>query len=187
MALTESSMINLGFKAPDFELLEVTSGKKSSLETMRGKEATVIMFICNHCPYVIHINPEINKLFEDYAQKGVSFIGINSNDPISEPRDSPELMKVHGEIIGYKFPYLFDETQEVAKAYDAVCTPDFYIFDDQLILKYRGRLDESRPRTETPKPLNGHDIRGALNAILAHQMVSEIQYPSLGCSIKWKQ
>jgi peroxiredoxin len=186
MALTESSMINLGVIAPDFELLDTVSGDTLSLEQLKGEKATVIMFICNHCPYVIHVNPEINRIYDDYINKGVSFIGISSNDEISYPQDGPVEMTKHAKAAGYKFPYLFDKTQEVAKAYDAACTPDFYVFDKNMKLAYRGRIDESRPRVSNPEPLSGKDIRGALNAILAEQMVSEIQYPSMGCNIKWK-
>lgn len=186
MALTESSMINLGVKAPDFELLDVVTNTSLKLENIKGENGTVIMFICNHCPYVVHVNPELVKLANDYTSKGVAFIAISSNDPVGYPEDGPEMMKIHAKEIGYPFPYLFDETQEIAKAYDAACTPDFYIFDAALSLRYRGRLDASRPRMQDQKPLTGEDMRGALNAILANQMVSEIQYPSLGCNIKWK-
>ena len=186
MALTPSNMINLGTEAPAFTLPDALSGNTLSLSEVSGDKATLIMFICNHCPYVIHVMPEIVRLVNEYQEKGVNFVAISSNDIEKYPQDSPEKMK---EFMGewkLEIPYFFDESQEVAKAYDAACTPDFYIFSEDLKLKYRGRLDESRPRTENPQPLTGKDIRGALNAILANQMVSEIQFPSMGCNIKWK-
>lgn len=186
MALTESTMLPLGTKAPGFSLNDTVSGRLLTLDDLKSEKATVIMFLCNHCPYVIHVNPEIVRLSAEYREKGVSFIAISSNDVVRYPQDGPEQMKEHALASGYNFPYLYDETQETARAYDAACTPDFYVFDASLKLAYRGRLDESRPRTEHPKPLTGADLRGALNAILAQQFVSEIQYPSMGCGIKWK-
>ncbi len=186
MALTESAMLPLGTKAPDFELPDTVSGKILKLDELKSEKATVIMFLCNHCPYVIHVNPEILKIAASYQAKGVSFIAISSNDAVKYPQDGPEAMKKHALETGYTFPYLYDESQETAKAYDAACTPDFFVFDNNLKLAYRGRLDESRPRTSDPKPLTGSDLRGALNAVLAGQMVSEIQFPSMGCGIKWK-
>ncbi len=186
MALTESNMLPIGTVAPEFILLDTASDKQLSIRNLCSDKATVIMFICNHCPYVIHVKNELVKLAYDYKPKGVSFIAISSNDIQKYPQDGPEAMKVFAKESGFTFPYLYDETQEVARAYDAACTPDFYIFDGQKHLKYRGRLDDSRPRVENPKPVTGSDLRGALNAILANQMVSEIQYPSMGCNIKWK-
>ena len=186
MALTESNMLPIGTVAPEFILLDTVSDNKLFISELCSDKATVIMFICNHCPYVIHVKNELVKLAYDYQSKGVSFIAISSNDIEKYPQDSPEAMKVFAKESGFIFPYLYDETQEVARAYDAACTPDFYIFDGQKYLKYRGRLDESRPRVENPKPVTGSDLRGALNAILANQMISEIQYPSMGCNIKWK-
>jgi peroxiredoxin len=186
MALTPSNMINLGTLAPDFTLPDTVSKKNLSLEGIKGNKATVIMFICNHCPYVIHVMPEIVRIIEEYSSKGVAFIAISSNDIEKYPQDGPEKMKEFMAEWNLNIPYLFDESQAVAKAYDAACTPDFYIFSEDLKLKYRGRLDESRPRVEHPQPLTGKDLRGALNAILANQMVSEIQFPSMGCNIKWK-
>lgn len=187
MALTQSNMMSLGTEAPNFKLLDVCSNKIVALHELKGKKATMILFICNHCPYVIHVNPEIIRISKDYKEKGVSIIAISSNDVITYPQDGPEEMKIFAKNAAYDFPYLFDETQEVAKDYDAACTPDFYIFDKNLRLSYRGRLDDSRPRVEIPKPLTGSDIRGALSAIIAEQMVPEIQYPSMGCNIKWKK
>lgn len=180
MALTESNMLPIGTIAPDFSLIDTVLDKTLSVNDLFSDKATVVMFICNHCPYVIHIKDELVRLAEDYTSKGVKFVAISSNDIEKYPQDSPEAMK------GFAFPYLFDETQEVARAYDAACTPDFYIFDGERKLRYRGRLDESRPRVENPRPVTGKDLRAALNAILANQMISDIQFPSMGCNIKWK-
>jgi peroxiredoxin len=186
MALTESRMMNLGTLAPDFALLDVVSDQLINLYQVKGSIGTLLMFICNHCPYVIHVNPELIKITEEYSKKGISVLAISSNDIETYPQDGPEEMKIHAQNTGYNFPYLFDETQDVAKNYDAACTPDFYLFNHDLRLVYRGRLDDSRPRVENPKPLTGSDLRGALNALVADQMISEIQYPSMGCNIKWK-
>jgi peroxiredoxin len=186
MALTESNMINLGTIAPEFSLFDTVSGKNLSLQDIKGQKATVVMFICNHCPYVLYLNDEIVRIVSEFKFKGISFVGISSNDVENYPQDGPTQMQIHAKNVGYDFPYLFDETQEVAKAYDAACTPDFYVFNAALKLAYRGRLDESRPRVENPKPPTGKDLRGVLNAILANQMISEIQFPSIGCNIKWK-
>ncbi len=186
MAYTESTMLPLGTKAPDFTLPDTVSGKMVSLkELSKGKKATVVMFLCNHCPYVIHVNPEIVRLANDYIPKGVAFVGISSNDVEQYPDDAPDKMKEVAQRLGYPFPYLYDETQEVAKAYDAACTPDFYVFDENLQLVYRGRLDDSRPGNG--KPLTGKDLRRALDAVLAGQPVDPVQYPSGGCNIKWKK
>ena len=184
MALTESNMLPLGTKAPDFNLPDTVSGKNISLKDIASDKATVIMFTCNHCPYVIHVNPEIVKLSNDYAEKGVSFVAISANDVKNYPADAPDKMTQLAKEVGYDFPYLYDETQEVAKAYDAACTPDFYIFDSELKLSYRGRLDASRPYSGIP--LTGSDLRTALDNVLAGEPVSEVQYPSAGCNIKWK-
>lgn len=185
MALTESTMLPLGTQAPDFNLPDTVSGNNFSLNELKGQSATVMMFICNHCPYVIHVNPEIVQLTKDYKDKGVGFVGISSNDVANYPVDSPEKMKELAAEVGYDFPYLYDESQAVAKAYDAACTPDFYIFDGDLKLAYRGRLDSSRPNSGNP--LTGEDLRAALDTVLAGGKVSEIQYPSAGCNIKWKR
>ncbi len=184
--LTESKMLTLGTFAPDFKLKDTVSDKELSLAEMQSEVATVIMFICNHCPYVLHVNPEIVRIANEYQPKGVSFIAISSNDVEKYPQDRPELMTEFAKHSNYTFPYLYDESQAVARAYDAACTPDFYIFDGRMKLAYRGRLDDSRPRVEQPKPLTGRDLRGALNAIVAGGMLSEIQFPSMGCNIKWK-
>jgi thiol-disulfide isomerase/thioredoxin len=142
------------------------------------------MFICNHCPYVIHVNRQIVDLANEYLQKGIGFVAISSNDVVNYPDDAPNIMKVVGNALKYPFPYLYDETQEVAKAYDAACTPDFYVFDKDDNLVYRGRLDEHRPSSGNEP--TGRDLRNALDAVLKQTKVNERQYPSAGCNIKWK-
>ena len=184
MAFTESTMLPLGTQAPQFKLPDTVSGKTLSLNDLKSDKATVIMFLCNHCPYVLHVNSGIVAIAKYYQAKGVNFIGINSNDAEKYPADSPDLMTELARNVGYTFPYLYDETQEVAKAYDAACTPDFYIFDADMRLAYRGRLDASRPKNDLP--VTGVDLRSALDAILRGQAVAEKQYPSGGCNIKWK-
>ena len=184
MARTESNMLALGTMAPPFSLLDTQSGKKLQLQEMAGISGTVIMFICNHCPFVIHVNPEISKIANDYIAKGIAFIAISSNDVINYPQDGPSLMKEHAIKNEYSFPYLYDETQEAAKAYDAACTPDFYLFDAHLKLAYRGQLDNSRPGNSIP--LSGNDLRNAIKALLESKPVSKDQRPSIGCNIKWK-
>jgi peroxiredoxin len=184
MALTPSNMIPLGTVAPAFTLPDTVSGKQVSLNELRGQTATVIMFICNHCPYVKHVNPALVKLANDYLPKGVSFIAISSNDVVAHPDDAPDKMKELAQKEGYPFPYLYDESQQVAKDYDAACTPDLYIFDKDLKLVYRGQLDDSRPGNNVPS--TGKDMRAALDNLLAGQPVSPHQRPSIGCNIKWK-
>ena len=184
MARTPSNMLPLGTPAPDFTLLDTVSGKTVSLDKLKSDKATVIMFICNHCPFVKHVDEAIVSLAKDYQAKGVSVIAISSNDVENYPQDSPELMKEEAEKVGYTFPYLYDETQEVAKAYDAACTPDFYVFDKDSKCAYRGQLDDSRPGND--KPVTGKDLRAALDEILEGKEVSAPQIPSLGCNIKWK-
>ena len=185
MAFTESTMLPLGTVAPDFTLLDTVSGTMRSLQDLASPKATVIAFICNHCPYVLHVNPEFVSIAHDYQAKGVNFIGISSNDVVAYPQDGPEQMTLKAAEFGYTFPYLYDATQEVAHAYDAACTPDLYVFDGQLRLAYRGRIDDSRPKNEIP--LSGKDLRAALDAILAGAPAAETQYPSGGCNIKWKE
>lgn len=185
MALKESTMMALGTQAPDFNLMDAATKSMVQLSDIRAKHATVVMFICNHCPYVIHVNSELVQMANDYMDKGVSFVAISSNDAEHYPEDGPEQMALVSKVLQFPYPYLYDETQEVAKAYDAACTPDFYVFDKELALRYRGRLDESRPQTGTP--LTGKDLRGALDQLIAGESVSEIQYPSAGCSLKWKK
>ena len=163
MSFTESTMLPLGTKAPHFKLLDTVSGQTLSLDDMKSDKATVIMFLCNHCPYVLHVNAGIVALAKDYQAKGVNFIGINSNDAEKYPADAPDLMTELAHQVGYTFPYLYDETQAVAKAYDAACTPDFYIFDGDMQLAYCGRIDGSRPKNDLP--VTGADLRAALDAI----------------------
>lgn len=184
MAKTPSTMLPLGTQAPHFSLLDVVSGKKIYLDGSNDAKSTVVMFICNHCPYVKHINQELTKLAKDYMPKGVFFFAINSNDVIAYPDDSPENMKKTALAEDYPFPYLYDETQEVAKAYQAACTPDFYVFDSNLALVYRGQLDDSRPGNSIK--VTGSSIRHALDCLLSDQPVNSEQKPSLGCNIKWK-
>lgn len=184
MARTPSNMLPLGTKAPNFELLDTISNTKISLNDLKGENGTVIMFICNHCPFVIHVNPMIVELARKYQEKGIAFAAISSNDVENYPQDSPDLMKEKANEEGYTFPYLYDETQEVAKIYDAACTPDFYLFDDHLSLVYRGQLDGSRPGNDVP--LTGIDLKDAMDAVLEGKAVDQDQKPSLGCNIKWK-
>jgi thiol-disulfide isomerase/thioredoxin len=181
----ETTPIPLGFPAPSFELPDLVSGDMKSLDEMKSDKATVIMFICNHCPYVKHVIDGIIEMANDYIPKGISFIAINSNDVENYPDDSPVKMKELAEEKNFPFPYLFDETQEVAKAYHAACTPDFSIFDADLKCVYRGQMDSARPGND--KAVTGEDIRAALNAILDGSAISETQVPSVGCSIKWKK
>ena len=177
-------MIPLGTKAPDFKLPDTVSGKTMSLADIPSENARVVMFICNHCPYVLHVTEEIAKLAKDYTKKGVGFVAISSNDVENYPVDSPQNMKAFAKDEGFSFPYLYDETQEVAKAYDAACTPDFYIFDGADRLAYRGRLDDSRPNSGIP--VTGTELRAALDKVLNGEEVATTQYPSMGCNIKWK-
>ena len=185
MALTESNMLPLGTKAPSFNLPDTVSGKNISLGELAGEKATVVMFTCNHCPFVIHVNDELVRLSKDYQSKGVAFVAISSNDVENYPQDAPDKMAVLAKEAGYDFPYLYDESQEVAKAYDAACTPDLYVFDSEVKLAYRGRLDGSRPGNSTP--LTGEDMRKALDLVLTGEAVPEPHIPSAGCNIKWKR
>lgn len=185
MAATETIRIPLGYKAPDFNLLDTVSNQYLKLNDIKGEKATVVMFICNHCPYVIHVNKQLVQLAKDYSSKGIAFIAISSNDILNYPQDAPELMKETAIREGYPFPYLYDATQEVAKKYHAACTPDFSIFDKDLSCVYRGQLDDSRPKNDSIS--DGKDIRAALDNIIRGNPVSENQFPSMGCNIKWKQ
>ncbi|PKP25046.1 MAG: thioredoxin family protein [Bacteroidetes bacterium HGW-Bacteroidetes-2] len=184
MALTPSSMLPLGTKAPHFKLIDVITREFVTLHDVIGKHGTVVMFICNHCPYVKHVNKEIVRVANDYRVQGFGFVAINSNDIVHYPQDSPEQMAITAEEQDYGFPYLFDETQEVAKAYNAACTPDFYVFDEELKLVYRGQLDPSRPGNSIQP--NGRDLREALDSILNNSPQRTNQKPSMGCNIKWK-
>lgn len=184
MTKTASTMLPLGTKAPHFELVDVTSDTLVALDGSGYHPATVIFFICNHCPYVKHINAELTRLANDYQDKGIRFVAISSNDVANYPDDSPEQMKLHASANKYPFPYLYDETQDVAKAYHAACTPDIYVFDASLSLVYRGQLDDSRPGNGIP--VTGQSVRQALECILTDSPIAVEQKPSLGCNIKWK-
>ena len=183
MALTPSTMLPLGTTAPDFKLPD-TNGKTVSLADFKGKPALLVLFICNHCPYVKHIRTGLAQLARDYQPKHVAIVGINSNDVANYPDDSPAKMKEEVKSAGYLFPYLYDETQAVAKAYRAACTPDIYLFDKNRKLVYRGQFDGSRPGNGIP--VTGKDLRAALDAMLAGNPVSSDQKASMGCNIKWK-
>jgi thiol-disulfide isomerase/thioredoxin len=184
MALTPSTMLPLGTAAPDFSLTDTVSGKKVSPAAFKDRKALLVMFICNHCPYVKHLKPALVQLGKDYEKKDVGIVAISSNDPGSHPDDAPEKMAAEAGSLGYKFPYLFDETQAVAKAYKAACTPDFFVFDAARKLAYRGQFDASRPGNN--QPVTGADLRGALDAVIAGKAPGAKQTPSLGCNIKWR-
>lgn len=184
MANTPSNMLPLGTRAPDFTLPDTISDKNLSLQNLKGKNGTVIYFICNHCPFVIHVNEELVRIANDYKDKGIGFIAISSNDVENYPQDAPELMKEVAKKYGYPFPYLYDESQDVARAYDAACTPDIYLFDADLKLVYRGQIDDSRPNNGIP--VTGKDLRTALDYLLEGNPIPEDQKPSIGCNIKWK-
>ena len=190
MAMTPSTMaMELGAQAPRFALPDAVSGKIVSLEDFAGAKALVVMFICNHCPFVKHVRAELARLGRDYQLKGVALVGISSNDVASYPDDSPEKMKLEAREAGYTFAYLYDADQSVAKAYHAACTPDFYVFDGAKRLVYRGQLDDSRPAGRSggnTLAVTGSDVRAALDAVLAGRAVSRDQKPSIGCNIKWK-
>ncbi len=185
MARTESNMLELGTIAPEFSLMDTVTDKTLNLQSLKGENGTVIMFICNHCPFVIHVNPEITRLAKDYQKEGIAFIAISSNDVENYPQDAPHLMKIKAKEEKYSFPYLYDETQEVAKEYNAACTPDFYLFDTNLKLVYRGQLDDSRPGNGLP--LTGKDLRNAITALITQKEIDSLQKPSIGCNIKWKK
>lgn len=183
MAETYSKMIPLATTAPPFTLPDVVSGQMSSLDDLKGEHGTVIMFICNHCPFVKHVNATLVNLANRYLKKGVTFIAISSNDVVNYPEDSPEAMRQTAQELHYPFPYLYDESQAVAKAYQAACTPDFYLFDASLTCIYRGRLDETRPYKGKA---HGGELEKAITNLLAGSEPLEKQYPSVGCNIKWK-
>lgn len=180
----ESVMLSLGTSAPPFALRDVVSGQVFQLDSFAGKSALLVMFLCRHCPYVLHVQDEIAKLGRDYEQSGLGIIGISSNDPGHYPDDAPERLKEMAQRLGFRFPFCFDETQDVAKAYKAACTPDFYLFDKERRLVYRGQLDDSRPGTS--KPVTGRDLRAAIDALLGGTPIESHQKASIGCSIKWK-
>ena len=186
MAATQSTMMPLGTIAPDFKLPDTVTGLSYSLPEMTGKQGTVVMFICNHCPYVIHIKQQLIAIAKEFKPKGINIIAISSNDVENYPQDAPEHMKQLMAEWGNPFAaYLYDESQEVAKAYQAACTPDIYVFDEQLACVYRGRLDGSTPKNDVP--LTGKDLRQALENLLTGQAIMQEQFPSMGCNIKWKE
>lgn len=182
MVMKESTMLSLGTEAPDFSLPD-TEGNTVSLGDVAGKNGVLVMFICNHCPFVIHVREELARLATDYADKGIGFVAISSNSVETHPQDGPEKMKEEKAAAGYSFPYLYDESQDVAKAYRAACTPDFFLFDGEKKLAYRGQLDSTRPNSGAQA--TGEDMRAALNAVLAGHPVPEPHRPSAGCNIKW--
>ncbi len=184
MALTASTMLPLGTNAPDFHLPDVVSGNTISLSTFAGKQALLVMFICRHCPFVKHIKDEMARLDKDYISRNVGIVGISANDAKNYPDDAPEQLKAMAQELKLSFPICYDESQETAKAYTAACTPDFFLFDAQQQLVYRGQLDDSRP--SNGKPVTGTDLRAAIEAILTGQPVNAQQQPSVGCNIKWK-
>lgn len=184
MARTPSVSLPLGYTAPKFNLPDVVSKNHLSFDEIRGKHGTVVMFICNHCPFVIHVLDELIRIGNEYQQQGIGFVAISSNDVSSYPDDAPELMKELSERKDFPFPYLYDETQAVAKAYTAACTPDFSVFDAKDICVYRGQLDDSRPGNDAP--VNGKDLREVLDKLIVGAVISKDQRPSLGCNIKWK-
>jgi len=184
MVAVNSTMLPLATPAPDFQLPD-TSGKTVSLANFKDKTALVVMFICNHCPYVKHVRAGLSQLAKDYQPRGVGFVAINSNDVANYPDDSPAKMAEEAKSAGYMFPYLYDETQNVARSYHASCTPDFFVFDRGRRLVYRGQLDASRPGNGIP--VTGKDLRAALDAVLAGKPTSGMQTPSMGCNIKWKR
>jgi peroxiredoxin len=185
MVLTSSTMLPLGTKAPDFTVSDVVTGKTISLkDVVSNKKALLVMFICRHCPYVKHVEREIARVGNDYASKGVAVVAISSNDVTGYPDDAPPKLKDQARELGFAFPYGYDETQNVAQAYKAACTPDFFVFDKDLLLVYRGQLDDSRPGNDAP--VNGKDLRAALDHVLKGETPGADQKSSVGCNIKWK-
>jgi peroxiredoxin len=184
MARTPSNMIPLGTVAPDFKLKDTNSNYSLSYTDIKGEKGTLIMFICNHCPFVHHVLEEIVRIANDYSVEGIGIAAISSNDIINYPEDSPEKMTEFAFEHKFDFPYLYDETQEIAKAFDAACTPDFFLFDKENRLVYRGQLDDSRPGNSIAT--NGNDLRGAIDGVLYNRKINPNQKPSIGCNIKWK-
>lgn len=185
MARTPSNMLELGTQAPEFYLKDTKSNTEYfSFADLKGDKGTLVFFICNHCPFVHHVMDEVVRIANDYRVQGIGIIAISSNDVVNYPQDSPELMTEYAFENNFEFPYLYDETQEVAKVYDAACTPDFYLFDQQDKLVYRGQLDDSRPGNGIP--LSGSDLRGAIDGVLYNRSINPNQKPSIGCNIKWK-
>jgi peroxiredoxin len=185
MAQTPTTQIPLFFKAPAFKLPDTVSDKDLTFEDIKGTNGTLVFFICNHCPYVVHVIDEIVKIAKEYMPKGIGFVAISSNDVLNFPQDAPEKMKEHAAKWNFPFPYLYDESQDVAKAYQAACTPDFNLFDESDLCIYRGQLDDARPKNDAP--INGKDLRAALDALLNGEKNITNQKPSTGCNIKWKR
>lgn len=183
MVMVPSQMLPLGTAAPDFSLPDAVSGKTVSLADFAGKPALLVLFICNHCPFVVHVRDEFGRLEKDFAKRGLAIVAINSNDEKMHPNDGPPHMKKLAAEMGWGFPFLFDATQSVAKAYTAACTPDIYLFDASRKLAYRGQMDDARPGND--KPVNGKDLRAAIEAVLSGKPVPADQRPSAGCNIKW--
>jgi peroxiredoxin len=184
MVLTPSTMAQLGTRAPDFLLPDVASGRARRRDDVRGAKGLLVMFICRHCPFVKHVQGELAALARAYEGRGLGIVGISSNDAERHPDDAPESLKQQAEEIGFPFPYLYDESQDVARAYGAACTPDFFLYDGELRLVYRGQLDDSRPGNG--RPVDGRDLRAAIDAVLAGRPVPVDQKPSIGCNIKWR-
>ena len=183
MVMVESTMLALGTKAPAFELTDVISGIPVTLETFKDRKALLIMFICVHCPFVKHVEQELANIGHDYGAKDLGILAISSNSVATHPQDAPEHMQTQAKAQKFEFPYGYDETQSIAKAYTAACTPDFFLFDANLALAYRGQLDDSRP--SNGKPVTGKDLRAAIDVVLAGQVIETTQVPSVGCNIKW--
>ncbi len=177
-------MVDLGTEAPSFELFDAVAGLSHTFESVEGAKGTLVMFICNHCPFVKHLLPTLGEVANEYQALGIGVAAISSNDIENYPDDRPELMKALALELGWVFPYLYDETQKVAKSYDAACTPDFFLYDENQELVYRGQFDESRPGNE--KPVTGSDLKAAMDALIDGEPIPEPQIPSLGCNIKWK-
>ncbi len=184
MALTHSTMLALGTPVPDFHLPDVVSGTMIAPGHFAGRKGLLVLFICRHCPYVVHVRLELGRLGKDYAGQDLGMLAISSNDVNDYPDDHPDQLKAMAQELGFTFPYCYDESQDAAKAFTAACTPDFFLFDKARRLVYRGQLDDSRPGNG--KPVTGNDLRGAIDAVLAGQPVSQAQRPSAGCNIKWK-
>lgn len=185
MAATESAMLALGTTAPEFSLKDVRDGKVHTADSLAGPKGLLVMFICTHCPFVKHVEQELARIGRDYQNSGIGIAAISSNDADAYPDDAPEGLAEQAKRVGFVFPYLYDETQSAARAYDATCTPDFFLFDGQRKLVYRGQLDSSRPGSGTP--VTGQDLRAAMDALVAGRPVSRDQRPSIGCNIKWRR
>jgi len=184
MAAVESTMLALGTSAPAFSLPDTVSGRTITLDTFAGSKGLLVMFLCPHCPYVKHVQAGLAKLLKEYAGSGLGIVAVSSNDVAQYPEDSPDGLRAQASALGFAFPYCYDETQAVARAYRAACTPDFFLFDAARKLAYRGQMDGSRPKNDVP--VTGSDLRAAIDAVLAGRAVSATQRPSIGCNIKWK-